>query len=311
VLKSVHAKLLKYARSSGPLLILGESGTGKELAAHAVHALGPRKGRNFVAVNCGAIPDNLLESELFGHARGAFTGATQDRRGKFEVADRGTIFLDEIGNTSASMQAKLLRVLDEGEFCRLGDNRTFKVNVRIVSATNLDLELAVKEGRFREDLYYRLRVHRITLPPLRCRDGDIPLLIQYYLARFAAENNKVGLKISTEAMSCLVRYLYPGNIRELAAIIEDAVVLADGPAIKIEDLPAEVLGGRSEGATIVPSVAVSSTGGLSDVESAHTESVLRRTGWNKTLAAKELGIPRSRLYRIISKHKLAPVSVPK
>jgi transcriptional regulator with PAS, ATPase and Fis domain len=300
-------RLSRYALSSGPLLILGETGVGKELAALAAHELGPRKDWNFVPVNCGAIPDALLESELFGYAKGAFTGASHDHRGKFELADRGTIFLDEIGNTSLAMQAKLLRVLDEGEVCRLGDNQSRKVNVRVVSATNCDLTMAVKEGRFRADLLYRLGVHQITLPPLRSRDGDIPLLLQDFLDRYATQQDKAGLTFSAEVKELLLKYEYPGNVRELSAIVLDAVVLADLPTIKVENLPAAVLAPRTERATPTRATPTRSSEKLSDVESAHAEAVLSETAGNKKLAAARLGISRNKLSRIIKKRKLSPV----
>lgn len=227
----------RVAASRATVLLQGESGSGKELFARLIHNLSPRSGKSIIAVNCGALPESLLESELFGHEKGAFTGATMKRIGRFEEADGGTIFLDEIGEFSLPVQVKLLRFLQEREFQRLGGNQTIRSDVRIISATNHDLKSLVREGLFREDLFYRLNVVTMTIPPLRERKEDIPLLLDHFMRRFATENSKNITGISSEARDLLLKYDYPGNVRELENIIERAVVISRGPVIMVDDLP--------------------------------------------------------------------------
>ncbi|HPL62703.1 MAG: sigma-54 dependent transcriptional regulator [Syntrophales bacterium] len=227
----------RVASSRATILIQGESGTGKELFARLIHNLSPRTERPLIAVNCGALHENLLESELFGHEKGAFTGAVRRRIGRFEEADGGTLFLDEVGEMSPSVQVKLLRFLQEKEFQRLGGNQSVRADVRIISATNKDLESKVRDGSFREDLFYRLNVVCMLIPPLRERKEDIPLLIDFFLGRFSRENGKDVRGVSREAKDLLVKYDYPGNVRELENIIERAVVICRGPVITVEDLP--------------------------------------------------------------------------
>ena len=227
----------RVAASKASILIQGESGTGKELLARLIHQLSPRAQKSIVVVNCGALHENLLESELFGHEKGAFTGATSRRIGRFEEADGGTLFLDEIGELSPTIQVKLLRFLQEREFQRLGSNVNLSVDVRIISATNRDLEAQVKEGSFREDLFYRLKVVTIALPPLRERKEDLGLLIDHFVEKFAAENGKNIRGLTSEARDLLLKYDYPGNVRELVNIIERAVVIARGEYITTDDLP--------------------------------------------------------------------------
>jgi DNA-binding NtrC family response regulator len=227
----------RVANSRTTVLIQGESGTGKELLARLIHHLSPRSGKPIIVVNCGALPESLLESELFGHEKGSFTGAALRRIGRFEEADGGTLFLDEIGEISPSVQVKLLRFLQEREFQRVGGNQTFHTDVRIISATNRDLETKVKEGTFREDLYYRLNVVVISVPPLRERKEDIPVLIDHFLKRYAAENRKNISGITREARDLLLKYDYPGNVRELENIIERAVVISRDSILSVEDLP--------------------------------------------------------------------------
>jgi len=227
----------RVAASRATVLLQGESGSGKELFARLIHNLSPRSGKSIIAVNCGALPEGLLESELFGHEKGAFTGATIKRIGRFEEADGGTIFLDEIGEFSLPVQVKLLRFLQEREFQRLGGNQTIRSDVRIISATNHDLKSLVREGLFREDLFYRLNVVPMTIPPLRERKEDIPLLLDHFMRRFATENGKNITGISSEARDLLLKYDYPGNVRELENIIERAVVISRGPVIIADDLP--------------------------------------------------------------------------
>ena len=227
----------RVAASRATVLLQGESGTGKELLARLIHHLSPRAARRIIAVNCGALHENLLESELFGHEKGAFTGATARRIGRFEEADGGTLFLDEIGELSQAVQVKLLRFLQEHEFQRLGGNQTLRTDVRVISATNCDLEQRVREGAFREDLFYRLNVVLMSIPPLRERKEDIPILIDHFLKRYAEENGKEIAGLSSEAQDVLLKYDYPGNVRELENIIERAVVIAREDVISVEDLP--------------------------------------------------------------------------
>ena len=291
----------RVASSRTTVLIQGESGTGKELFARLVHATSPRARKPMIVVNCGAIPETLLESELFGHERGAFTGATARRIGRFEEADGGTLFLDEIGELSPPVQVKLLRFLQEREFQRLGGNQTMRADVRIISATNQNLEEKVKEGTFREDLYYRLNVVSMTIPPLRDRKGDIPLLTEYFTNRFSSENDKDIKGLSSEAMDVLLKYDYPGNVRELENIIERAVVIARDQVISLRDLPFEDIShhlftDHKEG------------GGLRDeiesLERKRIEQALEETDNNQTRAAELLGITERTLRYKLKKYGL-------
>ena len=236
-MEEVMGLVARVAPSQATILIRGESGTGKELIAHAIHYASPRSEKPLVKVSCAAIPETLLESELFGHEKGAFTGATQRRIGRFEEADGGSIFLDEIGDFSPGTQVKLLRILQDKEFQRLGSNLSFKTDVRVITATHRNLEEAIKKGLFREDLYYRLNVISITLPTLKERREDIPLLIDYFLKKYSKENQKSLSDISKEARAILLRYSYPGNVRELENLVERAVVLSRGEVITTQDLP--------------------------------------------------------------------------
>ena len=246
-MEEVMGLVARVAQSQATVLIRGESGTGKELIANAIHYASPRSSKPIIKVNCSAIPETLLESELFGHEKGAFTGAIQRRVGRFEEAEGGTIFLDEIGDLSPAIQVKLLRILQEKEFQRVGSNLTLKVDVRVITATHRNLEEAIKKDLFREDLYYRLNVISIQLPPLRERRGDIPLLIDYFLKKYSKANQKTVSDISKEARGLLLRYPYPGNIRELENLIERAVVLCRGEVITTQDLPFHLKEEKSEG----------------------------------------------------------------
>jgi DNA-binding NtrC family response regulator len=291
----------RVASSRTTVLIQGESGTGKELFARLVHATSPRSGKPMIVVNCGAIPETLLESELFGHEKGAFTGATARRIGRFEEADRGTLFLDEIGELSPPVQVKLLRFLQEREFQRLGGNQTIRADVRIISATNRNLEERVKEGAFREDLYYRLNVVSMTIPPLRDRKGEIPLLIEYFMKRFSSENDKEIEGLSSEAMDTLLKYDYPGNVRELENIIERAVVIARDRIISIKDLPFEDISpdhfsGHKEGGALKDEI--------ESLERTRIEEALEETGNNQTRAAEILGITERTLRYKLKKYGL-------
>ena len=275
------------AKSNATVLITGETGTGKELVARAIHSQSHRCGKPFVAVSCAALPESLLESELFGHEKGSFTGAYTQKKGKFEVANRGTLFLDEIGEMSANIQVHLLRVLEEKEFTRVGGNEPIKVDVRVISATNRDVKEAAVNGQFREDLYYRLNVVNIELPPLRERREDIPLLAQHFLKKFALENQKEIAGFSPEATDYLLRYEWPGNVRELENAIERAVILAKNPFVNVADLPQQ---------NLVPACSISLEGNLKQVEKNHIQNVLTETGGNYTEAARILGISRMTLY---------------
>ncbi len=241
-MNEVYRLIGKVLDNNSTVLVSGESGTGKELVARAIHYNGARRGGPFVAVNCGAIPENLIESELFGHEKGSFSGATGRRIGKFEAADGGTLFLDEISTLQYDLQAKFLRVLQEREFARVGGDQTLKVDVRIITATNQDLRQLAAEGRFRPDLFHRLNVVNINLPPLRARKADIPLLVRSFLDKYARQYEREGLSVSVDAVEALAGYDWPGNVRELENLIEQLVVLADEPRITLEQLPGYVFG---------------------------------------------------------------------
>jgi DNA-binding NtrC family response regulator len=284
---NVFQAIAKAASSSATVLISGESGTGKELVARAIHYSSPRSAAPFVAVNCGGIPEGLLESELFGHIKGAFTGATESRAGFFQTADGGTIFLDEISDTSAAMQVKLLRVLQEREVCMVGSRRTQRVDVRVLAATNKDLFSLVKKGTFREDLYFRLNVINIPVPPLRERGVDAVLLADHFAARFAKEQGKTSPRFSDSALGVLARYDWPGNVRELENIIQRLVVMTDGDTIDIPDLPPSM--------RFCASTSAGMNRTLLEVERDHIRNVLANVDGNKTRAAEILGIDRKTL----------------
>jgi DNA-binding NtrC family response regulator len=275
------------AKSNATVLITGESGTGKELVARATHSQSYRKSKPFVPVSCAALPESLLESELFGHEKGAFTGAHAQRKGRIEFANQGTLFLDEIGEMSANMQVHLLRVLEEKEFTRVGSNELIKVDVRIISATNKDLRKAIASGQFREDLYYRLNVVTIELPPLRERKEDIPLLAQHFLKKFALENHKEISGFSPGVTDFLLRYRWPGNVRELENTIERAVILAQNPYIEIANL-------LQKDSSLVNSAPRGAS--LREVERNHILNILNKTGGNHSEAARILGISRTTLH---------------
>jgi Nif-specific regulatory protein len=280
----------RVAASSATVLLRGESGTGKELLAKAIHYHSPRANAPLIKVNCAALPETLLESELFGHEKGAFTGATARRTGRFEAADRGTLFLDEIGELTPGMQVKLLRVLQEREFERLGGKETIKVDVRVITATNRDIEKAVKEGAFREDLYYRLNVVSVVIPPLRDRKEDIPGFLDLFIKKYSKENKKSITGISAETRDLLMRYSYPGNVRELENIIERAVVFAKKGVITTADLPIQVRTATSEGNISAQKLKGSLNETLDTVERGIILEALKGTGGVQTRAAEKLGI---------------------
>ncbi len=280
----------RVAASSATVMLRGESGTGKELLAKAIHYHSPRANAPLIKVNCAALPETLLESELFGHEKGAFTGATARRTGRFEAADKGTLFLDEIGELTPGMQVKLLRVLQEREFERLGGNETIKVDVRVITATNRDIEKAVNEGAFREDLYYRLNVVSVVIPPLRDRKEDIPGFLDFFIKKYSSENKKSITGISAETRDLLMRYSYPGNVRELENIIERAVVLAKKGVITTADLPIHVRTATSEGNISAQKLKGSLNETLDTVERGIILEALKETGGVQTRAAEKLGI---------------------
>jgi PAS domain S-box-containing protein len=296
------------AESEASVMILGESGTGKELVAEAIHKLSQRKNKSFVKVNCGAIPETLLESELFGHEKGAFTGAIKKRTGRFEAAHHGTIFLDEIGDISPAMQVKLLRVLQSGEFERVGGEKTLKVNVRVIAATNKDLPEEVRNGRFREDLYYRLRVFPIVVPPLRDRPVDIPLLARHFINKFSASTGRLIRGMDHEALQLMRNYSWPGNVRELENAIEYAFVVCQGSLINNEDLPAELLGKpliEFSASNNNIAVANSSNENKSILRSKEKlENLLENCNWNKAEAGRQLGVSRTAVWKWMKKHKI-------
>jgi len=286
------------ARASSTILVLGESGTGKELLARAIHAESPWHEGPFVAVSCAALTETLLESELFGYEKGAFTGAAAQRRGKFELANGGTLFLDEIGDIGPKLQMDLLRVLEERQLFRVGGNQAVRVDVRIVAATNRDLRREVREGRFREDLFYRLNVIAITLPPLRERKEDLPLLVQHFMERLSAETGKHRDGLSADAQRRLLEHAWPGNVRELRNVLERALVVSKGPLIEPTDLGLDAV--PHEAGAETPTVKLS----LEEVERSHIGAVLASTHGNVSQAARVLGIDRATLYAKIHKYDL-------
>ncbi|MGD8394967.1 MAG: sigma 54-interacting transcriptional regulator [Candidatus Eiseniibacteriota bacterium] len=294
-MESVKELLPLVARSDSTVLVEGEPGTGKELIARAIHNLGARRDRPFVAVNCGALPDNLVESELFGYKRGAFTDAVKDKPGRFALADGGTMLLDEVGELSGAMQVKLLRVLQEREFTPLGGVKPVKADVRIVSATNRDLAQEVAHHRFRQDLYFRLNIVRISVPPLRVRTGDIPLLVEHFIAKFNALQGRRISGISEGAVAQLLAYDYPGNVRELENAIEHAFVVCGGSVIQIEDLPPHIRGDAVGGSAA--RTAVSRQGPLQEAEAITIRETLQQHGGNRSATARDLGVSRNTLWR--------------
>jgi two-component system, NtrC family, response regulator AtoC len=298
----VYKIIARAAPTKSTVLILGESGTGKELIAQAIHRHSPRAQRPFIAVDCGALTETLLESELFGHVRGSFTGAVADKKGVFEEAEGGSCFLDEIGDISANLQARLLRVLQEGEVRRVGAQKWSKVDVRVVAATFLFVAALVSKGAFREDLYYRLKVVTLQLPPLRERGEDVPVLAQHFLRRFSRESGKAVTSIADSALEQLRAYPWPGNIRELEHVIERAVALSNQPVLTSEDLPAEV---RTPGALVTPEdlspqlpSLVADLPTLEELKNRYIDYVLTHTAGNVSRAAAILGVDRRSLHRL-------------
>jgi two-component system, NtrC family, response regulator AtoC len=292
----VYATVRRVAATRSTVLIQGETGAGKELIARAIHRLSPRAHRPFVAIDCSALPESLLESELFGHVRGAFTGASTDKRGLFEAADGGTCFLDEVAELRPCVQAKLLRVVQEHEVRRVGGTESGKVDVRIIAATNKSLGTLVSQEKFREDLFYRLSVVTIAVPPLRERREDIPLLANHFLRRFAVANGRTVTEISPPALGLMVGYDWPGNVRELEHVVERAVTLTANAVLRPDDLPPRLGGDAGEGPTADSSLS------LRGVVTRHVRSVLTQARWNRKLAAQLLGIHRRTLYRLTKRY---------
>jgi DNA-binding NtrC family response regulator len=304
----------KVAPTDSTILIRGQSGTGKELIARSVHQHSLRRDRKFIAVDCGALPETLLESELFGHVKGSFTGAVVTKSGLLEVANGGTFFLDEVGDLSSGIQAKLLRVLQEKEFRQVGGVKSIRVDVRLVAATNQDLELMIKEGKFREDLFYRINIVPIRLPPLKERREDIPLLVDHFLAVYNEKRNKNIKGFSPEALGVLMEYGWPGNVRELENIIDRMVIMSDGETIEVEHVPIHIIGNR-----VCFSITAARTGAelkemkkririqaVENVEKAFLIEALNRNQWNVSKAARDVGMQRQNFQAMMRKYNIQP-----
>ncbi len=301
-MRRLYELLELTAPSMSTVLISGETGTGKELVARAIHYNSPRAEAPFVTVNCGALPESLVEAELFGHRKGAFTGADSNRPGKFETADGGTLFLDEVGEIPVELQPKILRALETGEIDRVGQDQASRIDVRIVAATNCDLEQSISEGTFRRDLYYRLAVVQMTVPPLRERRDDIPLLAEHFLARFGERNQRSGLRFPPQVFALFHRYPWPGNVRELENAVERMVVLSREDVLSLEVLPEQILTGAEQDKM---SLQLPATGvDFETLEKDFIRQALRRTQGNQTQAARLLGMTRSTLLYRMQKFKL-------
>jgi len=303
-MQRIFDMIARVAETKATVLITGESGTGKELIARALHFGSPRREAPFISVNCSALAETLLESELFGHERGSFTGAISSRKGRFELAEGGTLFLDEVGEMSPALQVKLLRVLQEMEFERVGGTRTLKVDVRVVAASNRDLKAEVAAGRFREDLFYRLNVVYLEVPPLRARAGDIPLLASHFAGKYGRSLRKPSLAISPEAMEVLSRYPWPGNVRELENAVERAAILCGADLIEAKDLPEDLRGAQKAKALPSDLYEMPLPEALDLIEARMIKRALMRAGYVQAQAAKALGITKSLLQYKMKKHNL-------
>lgn len=293
----------KIAPTNSAVLISGETGTGKELVARAIHGLSKRNDKAFVTLNCAAIPETLIESELFGYRKGAFTGATENKKGLFEIANEGTIFMDEIGEMPLFLQAKILRVLENGELRNLGSQETMHVDIRIIAATNKDLWKEVEKGKFREDLFFRLNVVQVFIPPLRKRKEDVPILIKHFLDGYNIQYEKNIIGFSDGALSLLLNYSYPGNVRELQNIVQHAVIFSEGNTIAKEDLPIHVLASRPLLTSTSESVSEEELT-LQEMEKKFIKKIMEKYQGNHTEAAKKLGISRSTLWRKLKEYNL-------
>ncbi|MGD9365451.1 MAG: sigma 54-interacting transcriptional regulator [Desulfobacteraceae bacterium] len=292
-MQNVYQQITDVAQYDFPVHLFGETGTGKELVANAIHNESRRGGAPFVPINCGALPEGLIESELFGHVKGAFSGAIRDKKGRFELADGGTVFLDEVAELSKPLQVKLLRFLQEGTFEKVGGERTTDVNVRVISATNKDLKKEVQRNNFREDLFYRLNVIPIHIPPLRERKNDIPLLANHFLAKVAERNERTPPQLTESALSAMMDYTWPGNVRELQNTVQFSIVKCNGEMITAQDLPLELKQFHTP---------ASRRGPNKKLETRTVRQALRKTGGNKAKAARYLGVGRATLYRFINEH---------
>ncbi len=304
VMTELYEQIRRTAPTQARVLILGENGSGKELIARALHAHSPRARGPFVRVNCAAIPRDLFESELFGHEKGAFTGATARRRGKFVRADGGTLFLDEVAEISLDLQSKLLRALESGEVEPVGSEREVRVDVRVLAATNRDLEKAVADGEFRQDLYYRLQVVTLSAPPLRVRLGDVPALARRFLKQVVEENNLPARRLSDDALQRLARHSYPGNVRELRNLVERLAILTAGETIGIDDVEAQLAGSQAVSNGPAPLLCGTLRETLSSFERDLLVQTLERHGWKMSDAARELGLERSHLYKKLKAHEI-------
>ena len=312
-MKELFALISKVADTDTTVLVHGESGTGKELISRAIHSEGTRSDKPFIPINCGAIPPELLESELFGHEKGAFTHAVRTRQGRFELAHGGTVFLDEISEMSPMLQVKLLRVLQERQFERVGGTQTIISDFRVIAATNRDLEEEVKNGRFREDLFYRLNVIPIKAPALRERQSDIPILVDYFIHKFNHTKNRDIAGVAQQALSSLLHYPWPGNVRELENIIERMVILASGKEISPEDLPEKIVqtkaSNNGNGITEIPASGFILSEVVADYEKKLIVQALNQTDWVKNQAAKLLNINRTTLIEKMKRHNLVKPAV--
>lgn len=311
-MQKVFNMIEKVSDSDSTIMIYGESGTGKELVAKAIHQSSYRRNKPFVSINCGAIPENLLESELFGHVKGAFTGATASKQGKFALADKGTIFLDEIGDMSHDLQVKILRILEEREVEQIGGNKSIKIDVRIIAATHRDLEKEVEKGNFRQDLFYRLHVIPLTLPPLRERNSDIPYIIDHFFTMFNRKKNIDITRISENAMAMMSQYPWPGNVRELRNMVERLMVLKGEGEIVSQDLPESLK--REKSGEVFPKIEMTQDGiclntAVSEFEKALIFKSLEKTKWVKNKAAKLLHLNRTTLVEKIKRYQLQQCSL--
>ena len=305
-MQRVYEAIQRVAQSSSTVMLCGESGTGKELAARAIVAVGPRAEKPFISVNCAALPENLIETELFGHEKGAFTDAHEARAGRIEQADKGTLFLDEIGTLPLNLQAKLLRVLEDRAVQRIGGKTTKKIDFRLITATNDDLEELVRAGRFREDLYYRIHVIPILLPPLRERPGDIPLLVEHFVRVYCAADQVPLKSVDPEAIDVLEGYAWPGNVRELENLVQRMVLMTSDPAITVKHLPSQLLytSTTQQEALLIPEKGIDFDQEMAKIEAAYLQAALRRTEGNKAAAAKLLHMDKQKMHYLCRKYRI-------
>jgi len=306
VMQRVYEAIQRVAQSSSTVMLCGESGTGKELAARAIVAVGPRSAKPFISVNCAALPENLIETELFGHEKGAFTDAHEARAGRIEQADKGTLFLDEIGTLPLNLQAKLLRVLEDRAVQRIGGKTSRKIDFRLITATNDDLEELVRAGRFREDLYYRIHVIPILLPALRERPEDIPLLVEHFVRIYCASDQVEPKRVDPEAIDVLTEYAWPGNVRELENLVQRLVLMTPGPFIGVKHLPSQLLytSATHQEALLIPQKGIHFDEEMAKIECVYLQAALRRTEGNKAAAAKLLHIDKQRIHYLCRKYRI-------